>query len=132
MLANATWEPHFGWVTYDATNPPVNCHYNGDGAFTVDVAGWYMFTFLLTLMPGTAGRRIGRLAFSNGGTYQWEQATVASGSTNLARAGLTGSMARYCPAGTIVTPGGYQNSGAGIAWDGAATACFFSITSLAG
>ena len=130
-LSSATWEPRFGWAP--EPQAPVNCTYVGNGVISVALAGWYVITFVVTIGGGgTNGRRLGRLNFSDGKLYQVEATTTPSGAGAITRAGMHGSVTRYLAAGSTFTVEGYQNSGAGIAWDGTVGTNWVTVASLAG
>ena len=132
-LSTATWEPRFGWEVADATQPPVNCVYTGNGLITVNLAGWYIISFVITIgAGGTSGRRIGRIEFSDGKIWQTEDGGVPSGSGSVTRVGTAGTVTRYLAAGSTFSIEGYQNSGAAINWDGSVGTNWLSVASLAG
>ena len=131
FIANVTWEYRFGWVTLDSAHPPAGCSYAGGGIFTVSQAGWYVISFLLTPLPGSPGRRVGRLLWDDGSFTQFEPPNASSGTNNVSRAGVAGTITRWLGAGSTVAPQYFQSTGAGLQWDGTAGLSSFTIASLA-
>ena len=130
FISNVNWEPKFDWQTADTSHPPAGCSYTGSGIFTVNQDGWYVISMLLTTVPGAPGRRVARLLWADGTFHQFEPPNASSGSDNVGRGGIAGTVTKWLGAGATVSPQYFQSTGGQLAWDTIRGENMFSIASL--